>query len=270
MQVAQKPVITVSGGSSGIGRATALLFAAQGCTVYVLSRHSANDASVHHIPCDVCDRAAVDAAFAQIFAAEGRLDTLINCAGMGISGAVEFTEAADAQRIFAVNFFGSLNCVQAALPYLRQSRQAGQTPHIVNTSSVAAPIAIPFQAFYSATKAALNSLTLALANELRPFGIAVTAVMPGDVRTNFTAARQKSLAGQELYGKTIARSLAVMEKDEQNGMTPEYVAKRIYKAAQKRDPQPLYTVGPKYRLFVVIAKFFPAAWVNKWVGKLYS
>ena len=103
MQVAQKPVIAVSGGSSGIGRATALLFAAQGCTVYVLSRHSANDASVHHIPCDVCDRAAVDAAFAQIFAAEGRLDTLINCAGMGISGAVEFTEAADAQRIFAVN-----------------------------------------------------------------------------------------------------------------------------------------------------------------------
>ena len=151
-----------------------------------------------------------------------------------------------------------------ALPYLRRTKGA----RIINLSSVAAPIAIPFQAFYSATKAAINSLSLALANEVRPFGISVSALMPGDVQTGFTGAREKNEEGAEHYGGTIHKAVSAMEKDELSGMRPEYIAGILYKISQKRRPRALYTAGAKYKLFVVLIKILPANLINRLVGKL--
>lgn len=260
-----KPVCIVTGGSNGIGKATANLLAQNGYAVYEFSRGGEDAPGVCHITADVTDPAQVQAAFAKVVEAEGRLDLLVSNAGFGISGALEFTDLADARAQMDVNFFGALHCIQAALPVMRAAGRG----HIVLVSSVAAPIAIPFQSFYSATKAAVNSLTLALRNEVRPFGVKVCAVLPGDVKTGFTAARKKSLAGVDVYGKALERAVAVMENDEQHGMPPEKVARAILRAARERNPRAFRVVGTKYTVFVVLAKFLPAKWTNALVGMIY-
>ncbi len=260
-----KRVCILTGGSSGIGLTTAELLAREGFTVYELSRSGKDSGDIRHLTADVTDAAQVRDAVSKVFAAQGQIDLLVCNAGFGISGAVEFTDPADAYAQLNVNFFGALPCVQAVLPTMR-AQKAG---HIVLVSSVAAPIAIPFQAFYSATKAATNSLMLSLRNELKPFGVQVCAVMPGDVKTGFTAARKKSLAGEEVYGKALERAVAVMEHDEQNGMPPLLVAKSILRAATEPHPRPLRTVGAQYKIFVVLAKLLPAGWTNALVGMIY-
>ena len=195
---------------------------------------------------------------------EGRVDVLVSNAGYGISGAVEFTRTEDAKRQFDVNFFGALNVVKAVLPIMRSRKQG----RIVFTSSVAAVLSIPYQSFYSASKSAINALALALRNEVAEFGITVTALMPGDVSTGFTAARDKSVAGEQVYTH-MRKAVAAMEKDEQSGMSSEYLALQLYKAATKRNPKPLYTAGVQYRIFVVLEKLLPKRLSNWIVGLLY-
>ena len=258
-------IVVITGGSSGIGKATASLFAQRGYTVYELSRSGQDRDGVRHIDADVTREEQLVAAMDQVARENGRIDLLINNAGMGISGAIEFTETASARRIFDVNFFGTFCSIKAALPHLRKSAQ----PRIINLSSVAAPLSIPFQAFYSATKAAINSLTLALANELRPWKIRVSAVMPGDVHTGFTAAREKSESGESLYGAAIEKAVGAMEKDEVNGMTPDYIANIIFRVARKKNPKVLYTVGGKYKFFVFLSKALPTHLINRLVGSIY-
>ena len=148
--------------------------------------------------------------------------------------------------------------------------RAQKSGHIVNISSVAAPIAIPFQSFYSATKAATNSLTLALRNEVKPFGVKICAILPGDVKTGFTAARKKSSSGADVYGAALDHAVAVMEHDEQNGMPPEMVAKAVLRAATTKNPKAFATVGFQYQVFVLLAKLLPATWTNALVGMIYK
>lgn len=257
-----KKVAIVTGGTSGIGLATARALTAGGYIVYTFSRRGgqARDLSV-----DVTDEAAVASAVSQVVTAEGRLDLVVNCAGFGISGAVEFTETADAMRLFDVNFFGMVRVNRAALPHLRAT--GGR---ILNVSSVAAPVAIPFQAYYSCTKAAINDYSLALANEAKPFGISVTAVMPGDIATGFTAAREKSQTGDREYGGRIGRSVARMERDEKTGMAPEAAGAFLCRVALGGSRRPLYTIGGFYRLAVLLLKLLPARTGNWLLGRLYA
>lgn len=155
---------------------------------------------------------------------------------------------------------------RAVIPVMRRQGFG----RIVNISSVAAPIAIPFQAYYSAAKAAINSYTMALINEVRPYGISVCAVQPGDICTGFTGAREKSYAGDEIYSGRITRSVAVMEHDEQNGMKPEKAARLIATVASAGKVRPIYTIGFKYRLFCVLVKILPAGLVSYIVGRMYG
>jgi short-subunit dehydrogenase len=261
-----KRVCVLTGGSSGIGKATANLLAQNGFTVYELSRNGADAGEIRHITADVTQPEQVKAATAAIFEQEGQIDLLVNNAGFGISGAVEFTDPKEAFDQLNVNFFGTLHCIQAVLPHMR----AQKSGHIVNISSVAAPIAIPFQAFYSATKSATNSLTLALRNEVKPFGVKACAILPGDVKTGFTAARKKSCAGAEVYGAAIDHAVAVMEHDEQNGMPPELVAKAVLRAANAKNPKAFATVGFQYQVFVLLSKLLPASLTNALVGMIYK
>lgn len=194
-------VAVITGGSSGIGLHAARALRGRGLKVYELSRRAENaEPGVMHLQADVTDEAQVDAAVAEVLHREGRIDILINNAGFGISGAIEFTPTQEARRQFDVNFFGMVNMNRAVLPVMRQ--QGGG--RIVNMSSVAAPIAIPFQAYYSASKAAVRTYSLALASEVRPFGIEVCVIMPGDIATGFTAARRKSCDGDDVYHGRIA------------------------------------------------------------------
>lgn len=254
----------LTGGSSGIGKATAVLFAERGWRVFELSRHGESSASITHITCDVTNESDVRRAVDEVLAACESIDVAISNAGFGISGAVEFTAMTDAQRQMDVNFFGALRLVQAILPKLRQQGHG----RIIFTSSVAAVLSIPYQSFYSASKAAINALALALQNEVREFGIQVSVLMPGDVATGFTAARDKSIAGQEVY-QHISKAVANMEHDEQNGMSPIQMANQLYHIATCRSPKPQYVGGFQYQIFCLLDRILPKRLVNWIVGQLY-
>ena len=262
----QTKIAIVTGGSSGIGRETALALRARGCTVYEFSRRDADVPGVRHIRCDVSDEAQFAAAVQAVHDAEGRIDILVNNAGFGISGAAEFTDNAQAKRLLDVNLFGAVNGCKAVLPIMRA--QGGG--RIVNLSSVAAPCAIPFQVWYSVSKAAVSTYTAALANEVRPWGITLCAVMPGDIRTGFTAAREKNIAGDDVYGGRIAKSVAVMEHDEETGMDPAVAGRYIAKLALQKRVKPEYAVGAKYKFLAVLAKLLPCRLRNRIIGLLYA
>ena len=262
----EQKICVITGGSSGIGLCTALKMKAKGYEVFEISRRREGATGINHISADVTDEERINEAVSYIIDKAGRIDVLINNAGFGISGAVEFTETADAKKQFDVNFFGMVNMNRAVIPFMRRAGGG----RIVNISSVAAPIAIPFQAYYSAAKAAINSYTMALINEVRPYGISVCAVQPGDICTGFTSAREKSYAGDEIYEGRISGSVAVMEHDERNGMKPEKAAHLIAAVAEAKKVRPVYTIGFKYKLFCALVKILPARLVSYFVGRIYG
>ena len=165
----------ITGASSGIGRDFAHVLGSMGCELILVARRENRmeelrnelPVPVQIICADLSSERECFALYEQV--REEHIDILINNAGFGISGAVEFTETSDAQRLFDVNFFGMVRMNRAILPLMREQGQG----RIVNLSSVAAPVPIPFQTYYSAGKAAVNSYTMALSNEVKPFGITV-------------------------------------------------------------------------------------------------
>lgn len=260
-------VAIVTGGSSGIGLCTVQTLCAKGYIVYELSRREIRHAAgITHIGVDVTDEQTLHRAVSDIAQREGRIDLLVCCAGFGISGAAEFTASRDAHRLMEVNLFGTVYAVQAVLPVMR-SQHSGT---IVLVSSVAAPISIPFQSWYSVSKAAVSSYSAALREEVRPFGIRVCAVLPGDTKTGFTAAREKNPIGDDIYNGRISRSVASMEHDEIHGVSPQNVADCICKAAEMRSPKPYYTVGLPYQGAVMLSRLLPCRTLSWLVGKIYA
>ena len=259
-------VAVVTGASSGIGRCTAIALRDMGCKVYDLSRRNIPIENVKHIKTDITIESDVNAAVQTIIAAEGKVDILVNCAGFGISGAVEFTTTEEAKKQFEVNFFGAVTVTRAFLPYMREQGSG----RIVNVSSVAAVAHIPFQTYYSASKAAIESYTSCLDNEVKAFGIRATAVEPGDICTEFTSAREKSFLGDDIYGGRISKSVAGMEKDEAKGMSPEVAGRYIAKVALRKKVKPVCAIGTTYKILSVLCKTFPCSFRNWVVGMMYA
>ena len=261
-----KKIAILTGGTSGIGMQTALALKSAGYTVYELSRRAQGVEGLNHLVADVTDEAAVKKAVDEIVAREGKIDVLVNNAGFGISGAVEFTKTEDAKRLFDTNFFGMVNMNRAVVPVMREAGQG----RIVNISSVAGQIPIPFQTYYSAAKAATNSYTMALANELRPYGVTVCAVQPGDIKTGFTKAREKTVDGDDVYGGRIGRSVSRMEHDEQIGMDPAVAGKFIANVAMKKKVSPIYTIGASYSFLTFLTRLMSWKTMNKIIGAIYA
>lgn len=261
-----KTVVILTGGTSGIGLETAKCLVKAGCTVYEFSRREADLEPIHHIRADVSDEEGIRKAVDLVYEKEGQIDVLINNAGFGISGAFEFTRSEDAHRLLEVNLFGMNNTIRAVLPYMR----AASHGRIINLSSVAAVTPIPFQAWYSISKAAVSAMTMALANEVHTFGISVCCVMPGDIRTGFTAARDKSVQGDEVYGGRIAKSVGRMEHDEQTGMEPAVAGAFIARLALKKSPAPSNTIGFTYKLCVLAVRILPGRLVRWILEKMYA
>ncbi len=261
-----KKIAVLTGGTSGIGMQTALALKSAGYTVYELSRRAQGVEGLNHLVADVTDEAAVKKAVDEIVAREGKIDVLVNNAGFGISGAVEFTKTEDAKRLFDTNFFGMVNMNRAVVPVMREAGQG----RIVNISSVAGQILIPFQTYYSAAKAATNSYTMALANELRPYGVTVCAVQPGDIKTGFTKAREKTVDGDDVYGGRIGRSVSRMEHDEQTGMDPAVAGKFIANVAMKKKVSPIYTIGASYSFLTFLTRLMSWKTMNKIIGAIYA
>lgn len=266
MESKQKRTALVTGGSSGIGRCTAVALSKAGYIVYEFSRRDVPVEGVRHMCVDVTDEASVQEAVGQILSERGSIEILVNCAGFGISGAVEFTESEQAKAQFNVNFFGTVNVSRAVLPSMRRQHRG----HIVNISSVAAVAHIPFQAFYSASKAAVSSYSCALDNEVSPYGVRVTAVELGDIHTGFIQARQKTVLGDDEYDGRISHSVSQMEKDELSGMSPEVIGTYIARIAQKKNCAPICVAGVKYKILRFLCKILPCTLRGKIVGSIYA
>lgn len=259
-------IVIVTGGRGGIGRCTAKSLKKAGCTVYEFSRSGKTEDGIIHITADMTGEAQVRAAVDEVLSREGRIDILVNNAGFGISGAAELTDPKEAHAQLELNLFGMDNATRAVLPAMR--RQGGG--RIVCMSSIAGILPIPFQLWYSVSKAAINAYVLALQNEVKPFGITVCAVMPGDIASGFTDARRKSQAGDDIYSGRIERSVAVMERDERGGMSPEAAGRYIAKTALRKNSRPLLALGLSYKGAAMIAKLAPRRFSNFLVGKIYA
>jgi short-subunit dehydrogenase len=251
--VANSQVILVTGASSGIGKACAEHLAGLGHKVYGTSRKTAGKAGpVEMLSMDVTKDPSVAEGIARILKSEGRIDALVNNAGYGIAGAVEETSIQEAQDQFDTNFFGMFRVTKAVLPGMRERRSG----LIVNMSSIAGLISIPFQSFYCATKFAIEGFSEALRMEVREFGIRVALLEPGDHRTNFTSnrVRTKESQGSSPYRQKFDAALGVMEHDEQKGPSPEVIARRVEKLLGMKSPGLRYPVGMFLQRFAVKLK----------------
>jgi NAD(P)-dependent dehydrogenase (short-subunit alcohol dehydrogenase family) len=266
-----QPVVLVTGASSGIGKACADLLHLGGCRVYGASRTGpAVEAPYACLRMDVGDEGSVGEGVAQVLEREGRIDAAVNCAGFGIAGAVEDTSIDEAKGQFDTNFFGVLRVCRAVLPSMR-ARKSGT---IVNVSSIAGLVSLPFQAFYSASKFALEGMTEALRMEVHPFGIHVVLVEPGDTRTRFTANRRKTVASlceASAYRSAFADAMQIVEVEEQAGSDPLPVARVVERAVRATSPDLRYTVGPTMqRLAPLIRGVLPFSLYETLMRKHYG
>jgi NAD(P)-dependent dehydrogenase (short-subunit alcohol dehydrogenase family) len=244
--VADPRTVLVTGASSGIGRATAELLAARGLRVFGASRKAPRaplpglrDA---WIAMDVRSEAAVLAGVATLLATAGRLDAVVCSAGYSVFGSVEELSAHKAQEQFETNVLGTLTVLRAALPHLRSARG-----RVVVVGSLAGRAPIPFQAHYSATKAALEALTLALRLEVEPFGVGVSLVEPGDIRTAFNDHMDwgtEDSRAHSPYARRLASCERVVRESLPKAPGPEVVAAVVLRALTAKRPRVRYTVGP--------------------------
>jgi len=265
-------VVLVTGASSGLGAACARALSARGHRVYGASRRAGTDAPAAGAPIplamDVTDEASVGAAVAALLAREGRLDVVVNNAGVGLAGSIEDTAVDEARALFETNLFGVHRVCRATLPLLR-ARGDGL---VVNVGSIGGRVAIPFQGFYSASKAALHVFNDALRGELAPFGVRVVLVEPGDFRTGFTASRVFARAGAgSPYASRCARAVGVMEADERAGADPESLAARVVDIVEGRARGTRHLAGRlSQRLVARLAPWLPDALLDRGLRAYYE
>jgi NAD(P)-dependent dehydrogenase (short-subunit alcohol dehydrogenase family) len=235
-------VVLITGSSSGIGRVCGEHLAAAGMTVYGASRSVPAGVQFHALRMDVTDDASVGDGVKQIVEQHGRIDVVINCAGYGIAGAVEETSPQEAMAQFDTNFFGVHRVCRAVLPIMRQQKDGV----IINVSSLAGLLAVPFQAFYSSSKFAMEGMTEALRMEVRPFGIRVALIEPGDFKSDFPANRVNTAGSikSEVYREPLERCVGVMREEEKMGKVPYPVARLVERIIHDPSPRLRYTVGP--------------------------
>ncbi len=268
MSIPRNKIAVVTGASSGIGLAIASFLHSHGYKVYGVSRtYPPVDYEFEYLLCDLADPEAIESVYSRFLTKENHVDILVNCAGMGIGGAIEETPVDDYDRIFQVNVKGLFLFTKAMLPLIRQAENA----KIFNIGSVAGSLVLPFQAFYSMTKASVAAFSEALRNELRPFGIQVTTILPGDTKTGFTANRIKNeIVESSLYRERQLHSLKKMETDEISGKSPDSVAKVIYRLAGRKSLPVSYTVGCEYKLFLFLQRILPKRLVNWILFQMYG
>ena len=269
-------IVLITGGSAGIGRATAEYLMRQGYTVYAASRRGSENIEdpfsggrIIGLCADVTDKKSLDNAVSRIIEEQGELSAVICNAGNGIAGAVEDTSLEEARYQMETNFFGVFNTVQACLPIFRDQKHG----KIIAISSVAAVAPIPFQGFYSASKSAIMLLMQSLSMEMKPYNVHCTCVLPGDVKTDFTASRKYTEDSQlpgSAYTEAMRVAVQTMEKDEQNGMKPLVIAKAIHKVLKKENPKPVVVPHITYKLLYLLIKLVPTR-LKIWViSKMYG
>ena len=262
-------VILITGISSGFGLAMARQLSADGHTVYGTVRRDVEQVSgVHYLRADVRDTFSVQAVVEAVLAAEGRIDVLVNNAGMGIGGPVEFAPEADVQLQMDTNFMGQVRFVQAVLPAMR--RQGGGK--ILCFSSIGGVMGLPFQGFYSASKFAIEGFCEAMQIEVRRHGIQVILIEPGDFSTGFTASRIKQLSDEAAAAyPSLHKSVGSFERDEQTGLGPEFLARKVSKIISRKHPRFRYVIASFIqKLSIPLKRILPARAFARVLSLFYS
>jgi short-subunit dehydrogenase len=258
-------VVLVTGASSGFGREIFNYLKEKGITAYGVARSLEDSEDLKTFKLDVTDFEKAKEVVKRIVEINGHIDTLVNVAGFGISGAVEDTPINAIRRQMDVNFLGTVNMVKAVLPYMRE-RHSGT---IVNFSSIAGLIGLPYQAFYSSSKFAVEGFSEALRMEVEQFGIKVVVIEPGDFKTGFTGKREKYTESTSPYFEKFTKAISKMEHDETEGEDPAIVAPLVYKIIESRHPKEKYVVGPLFeKLFVSLRKVLPDSFMHA-IFKMY-
>jgi NAD(P)-dependent dehydrogenase (short-subunit alcohol dehydrogenase family) len=243
-------VVLITGASAGIGLACAQHLSEREYTVIGASRRTSTARAWSSIEMDVDDDQSVTAGVAGVITDHGGIDAVVTCAGWGLAGAIEQTPIHEARAQIETNFFGTVRAVVAALPSLRQRRG-----HVVIMGSIGGTIGIPFQGYYSASKFALEGWAEALAWEVRPYGVKVTLIEPGNFRTEFTQSRRTFMVdGDDPYAAARTKAIEVMERDELAGADPTAVARQVAKVLASKRPPRRRTVGPRVERLGPMAK----------------
>lgn len=243
--------IVITGASSGIGLELKNLFEKKGDEVIDLSRTSG---------CDITDNNSLKLEFEKL--KDKEIDILINCAGFGLSGAVELADESEIRKLFDVNFFGLVNVTKHALPLM------SKTGKIINISSTCALFPLPFRAYYCASKSAVNMITDGLRMELKNTKIQVASVCPGEVKTNFTKNRVKIFATNERYKNSIKVSTENIDKHEDKRMPVGVAAKKIIKFVERKKLKPQVIIG-KQKILYALQKLLPKSWLIALIEKFF-
>ena len=259
-------VVVVTGASSGIGKACAEHLASRGYRVFGTQRRVSPETDgrgVEMIAMNVDDDRSVETGIQTVLERAGRLDAVINNAGNAFMGAVEDTSIEEAKAQLETNFFGVLRVCRAVLPIMRRQGSG----HIINISSLAGVLGLPFSGLYSASKFALEGMTESLRWETRRFGVRVVLIEPGDFQTQLAATRRttKGAAGNQTYRTAFAKFKAQQEKDESGAPTPEPVAHLVERILRDPNPRLRHSVGMLGQRIVIPAKHLLPQRLFEWV-----
>jgi NAD(P)-dependent dehydrogenase (short-subunit alcohol dehydrogenase family) len=264
-------IALVTGGSSGIGEATALVLAQTGYTVYAGARRvermeHLQEHGIRPLALDVTDEESMQSVVKQILAEEGRIDVLVNNAGYGSYGTLEDVPLSEARSQFDVNVFGAARLIQFVLPNMRQRRSGT----VVNITSMGGKIYTPLGSWYHATKFALEAISDCLPMELKPFGINVIVIEPGGIQTEWggiAAEKVRAVSGTGPYasqGNAVADSLS-SESTRRRSSPPELIGKTIARAVTTRHPRTRYAVGYGAKPMIFLHNVLPNRWFDAFI-----
>jgi len=250
----KQEVVLITGGSSGIGKAIGIYLSTRGYTVYGTARNPAKypgfDA-FELLELDVQDTTSIQKAIATLLRKEERIDILINNAGVGITGPIEETPHDEVLNAFATNFHGPLHMIKAVLPQMRKQGRG----HILNITSIAGYMGLPYRGIYSASKGALNLVSEALRMEIKEFGIKLSTVAPGDVATNIAAGRYHApIQNDSPYKTSYEQNLNAIDADVDAGEDPMKVAAKVHRVLVANSPKVHYPVGSFLQKFSITLK----------------
>lgn len=235
-------VVLITGASSGIGKSIGEYLATFDYRVYGTSRNPRQEElnGIHFLKLDVTETESIEAAVETLIGKEGRIDYLINNAGVGITGPIEEIPKAEQRKVFETNYFGPLALINTVIPHMRKQNSG----FIINITSIAGHMGLPFRGFYSATKGALELTTESYRMELKAFNIKMTNVAPGDFATNIASGRYHAPVKEHSpYKEVYEKSLKLMDEHVDQGKNPDLMAKSVHAIMQRSNPKIHYKVG---------------------------